>query len=279
MKTNFKILAYIVVVVTIVLSSCSAEHSNKTYESYAAQNDLSEPEGKGGEAVTEQQNIITERKLIKEGNITFETENVQKTKELIFKSLKELNAYVANENTYTYSDKQECRIVIRVPAGQFDALLSNISNIASKIDSKNVDVLDVTEEYIDIEARIKTKKELENRYKEILKQANKVEEILSIEKEIGQLRTEIEAVEGRMRYLKDKIGYSTLTVTFYQKVNAAFGFSLKLTQGIKNGWTNLLWFMIGLVNIWPFILLILLIVYFTRLYVKRKKPNKQSKQV
>ncbi|CAG0959117.1 hypothetical protein FLAV_00601 [Flavobacteriales bacterium] len=272
MKTHFKILASIVITL-IALSSCSSEHSNKAYESYAAQSDLSEPEGKGGEVGIEQQNLIAERKLIKEGSITFETENVQKSKERIFKSLKEVNAYVANENTYTYSDKQEYRMVIRVPAGQFDVLLSNISNIASKIDSKNVDVLDVTEEYIDIEARIKTKKELENRYKEILKQANKVEEILSIEKEIGQLRTEIEAVEGRMRYLKDKIGYSTLTVTFYQKINAAFGFSLKLTQGIKNGWTNLLWFMIGLINIWPFLLLIIVTVYFTRRYIKNKKQK------
>ena len=73
-----------------------------------------------------------------------------------------------------------------------------------------IDSQDVTEEYIDITARLKTKKELEARYLELLKKANKVEEIVSIEKEIGNLRSDIESIEGRLRYINNAVAYSTL---------------------------------------------------------------------
>jgi hypothetical protein len=271
-KKNIKKVT-LFVFAALFLFSCSSDSSNKAFESAAPEYDLNENTGGKGEGESKQAKG-EDRKIIKEGAITFETDNIASTKQLITNVTTKLNGYVANENIYTYTNKQEYRLVIRIPADKFEELLAKISDNATKIDSKNVDVLDVTEEYIDIESRIKTKKELESRYKEILKQANKVEEILSIEKEIGQLRTEIEATEGRMRYLKDRIGFSTLTVNFYQKINSAFGFSLKFTQGIKNGWTNLLWFLVGLVNIWPFILLTTLAIYFLRRIIKKKKSKK-----
>jgi hypothetical protein len=151
-------------------------------------------------------------------------------------------------------------------------LLEKIFKTAQKIESKNISALDVTEEFIDIEARIKTKKELENRYKELLKQAKKVEEILEIEREIGSLRSEIESAEGRLNYLKDRVSLSTLTVVFYEKLNSSFGFTSKFGQAIQNGWTNLLWFFIGLANFWPFI-----IIGFTIIIIYKRLKGRKSK--
>ncbi|MDR2691715.1 MAG: DUF4349 domain-containing protein [Dysgonamonadaceae bacterium] len=116
---------------------------------------------------------------------------------------------------------------------KFELLLDRIAQNAKKLDSKNITVSDLTEEFIDIEARIKTKKELENRYKELLKQANKVEEIVAIEKEIGNLRTDIESIEGRLKYLKDKVSYSTLNVVFYERTSSPFGFNSKFDMQFK----------------------------------------------
>ena len=199
------------------------------------------------------------------------TADIKKTKILILQTVQELNGYISNDNAYDYSDRIEHRLTIRVPADKFDSLLEKISESVDKLDNKNVDVLDVTEEYIDIEARIQTKKDLQNRYRELLKQATKLEEILNIEKEIGNLQTEIESVEGRMKYLKDKISFSTLTVTYYQKTTSAFGFSSKLFDGIKNGWDVFLWFIIGLSNHWVFIFVAIVTIYLIRLRRKKKK--------
>ena len=215
-----------------------------------------------------------ERKIIREGDISFETADIMETRSLIMKATQELNGYISKENLYDYPNRTEQTLIIRIPADKFEVLLARISQSAKKIDSKNINTLDVTEEYIDADARLKTKKELEGRYHELLKKANKVEEILSIEREIGTLRGEIESVEGRLRYLKDKIAFSTLTVTCYQKISNGFGFSIKLGEALRSGWKGLLWFLIGLTAIWPFIILAVTGIFTAVYFTKKRRKNK-----
>ena len=253
-----------ILTVLTVLTVCSCSQAKQEYE-VAMDVSLLPNEQKSDNVETE------ERKIIKKGSLRFKTADVNKTKSLILKTVQELNGYLSNENAYDYSDRFEHNLTIRIPAEKFDLLLNTISESAEKLDSKNIDVLDVTEEYIDIEARIKTKKDLQNKYIELLKRATKVEEMLNIEKEIGNLQTEIESVEGRMKYLKDKITFSTLTITYYQKMASQFGFSSKFADGIKNGWNVFLWFIIGLSNLWVFILVLAVTIYLIRLYRKKKK--------
>ena len=104
----------------------------------------------------------------------------------------------------------------------------------------------------------------------LLTQAKTVQEILSIEKQIGELRTEIESIEGRLKYLQNRISYSTLTVTFYQEISTPVGFSSKFKEGLKNGWNGFVWFLVGLINIWPF-LLVLLVIFGLIIYRKKRK--------
>ena len=214
----------------------------------------------------------TERKIIKRGNIAFETPDVNETKSLITQTVRELNGYIANDNVGGSSSRIEHRLTIRVPAGNFDALVNTVSQSVNKLDSKTIEVLDVTEEYIDVAARTKTKKELQNRYLALLDRAETVEDILHIKREIGNLQTEIESVEGRMRYLIDRIAFSTLTVTYYQKIDtpdSSFVFYSEFAEGIKGGWEGFLWLLIGLSYLWVFILLVVMI-YFVRLWKKKK---------
>jgi len=161
-----------------------------------------------------------------------------------------------------------------VPEDKFNLLIDKISSSVEKLESKNISTVDVTEEFIDVEARIKTKKELEARYKEILKKATRVDEILNIEREMGNLRSEIESLEGRMNYLKNRIALSSLTITFYEKVASPFGFASKLVKALENGWTALLWFIIILVSLWPFIILTLVIIFIILTIRKKRKPQK-----
>jgi hypothetical protein len=225
-------------------------------------------------------NAVFQRKIIKEGTIRFETTDIKKTREIILNSVNENKGYLANDNISNYyGGNSDYHITIRVPAENFDILLNQISNTAYRIDSKDIKALDVTEEFIDVEARIKTKLEIEQRYKELLKQAHKIDEILNIEKEIGLLRTEIEAFEGRLRYLKDKVAYSTLTITFYEQRethSSSFGFGNKFINALYDGWINILWVIIGIVNLWPFILIITLIIITIRRIRKKHKKKTTS---
>jgi len=257
-----------ILTVLSVLTICSCSRAKQEYALTDVK--IEEAELQANEQQADKVETV-ERKIIKQGSIKFETIDVNKTKSLISQTVQELNGYISKDNVYDYSDRLEHRLTIRVPADKFDLLLKNISESVDKLDSKNIDLLDVTEEYIDIEARVKTKRELQTRFTELLKQATKVDEILNIEREIGNLQTEIESVEGRMKYLKDRISFSSLTVTYYQKTTSVFGFSSKFVDGIKNGWSVFLWFIVGLSHLWVFIIVAVVVVYLTRRWRKIKR--------
>jgi len=205
---------------------------------------------------TEQlQDTNIKRKLIKEGRVMFETNDVDATRKIIFESVKKYDAYIASDRESKSNNQVNNTLIIRVPRLNFDKLLNEATKGITKFENKDIDIKDVTEEFLDIQARIKTKKELENRYLELLKKANKVTEILEVEKQIGLLRSDIESIEGRLKYIKNKVSFSTLTITFYQTVPNKIAFGNKFKEGFENGWDNLIWFFVLLVNIWPFIII------------------------
>jgi hypothetical protein len=230
-----------------------------------------------GQAKVDKIQTPVERKIIKEGEITFETANLKETESLITRTVNEMGGYIANDNVFSNENRITHRMTVRVPADKFDLLLTRISESAEKLDRKTISAQDVTEEYIDVEARIKTKKELETRYRELLTKAKTVEDILAIEKEAGTLRTEIESIEGRLRYLQDRVSLSSLTIEYYQLTTSSFGFFSKLGRAFVIGWNWLLAFIIGLIHLWPFILLIGggVILAF-RIGKARRKPNNVS---
>lgn len=212
-----------------------------------------------------------QRKLIKEGSIHFQCKDVNATKLQVEKIYTSLGAYSSNEGQDSYGDNLNYRHTIRVPAGKFDTLVTQLEKLATKVESKDINTIDVTEEYIDLDTRLNTKKELEVRYREILKQARNVEEIIAVEREINNVRADIESMEGRLNYLKDRVSFSTLTVSYYQVIRSDFGFWSKFTDSIGNGWENLLSFVIGVMNLWPFALLIAASAVLYLRYKKRRK--------
>ncbi|HLS29480.1 MAG TPA: DUF4349 domain-containing protein [Flavobacteriaceae bacterium] len=213
---------------------------------------------------------VIKRKLIKKGWLEFETDNLKSTKKTILEAVDHYEGYVSSDEEYNSTGKKSNTVVIRIPAENFDNFLIAATKGVERFDRKEINVEDVTEEFLDIEARLQTKKKLEQRYIALLNQAKSVTEILEIEKEIGQLRSEIESIEGRLKYLQDKVSLSTLTITFYESISGQTQFGKKFKKGFSNGWNNLIWFFVALTNIWPFILIILGLIFGIKIYRRRK---------
>src|SRR5690606_33932580 len=168
-----------------------------------------------------------ERKLIKEGRVEFETNNLNTTRKSVFEAVNKYKGYVSSDQEFKSPGRKSNTVVIRIPADNFDNLLKDATQGVEKFECKEINVKDVTEEFLDIHARLKTKKERENRFLDILIQAKSVTEILEIEKQIGELRSEIESIEGRLKYLQDRVSLSTLTLTFYESIPADTEFGQK----------------------------------------------------
>lgn len=212
--------------------------------------------------------IVIERKLTKEGHLTWETSNLQKTHDDIVKQIQNINGYIANDNQTR--DEYEIRnsIELRLPAAQFDSFVMNLSSKVRKFDQKVINVVDVTEEYIDVTARIKTKKELEQHYYELLKKTKSVSEVLQVEEQLNNVRQDIESAEGRLKYLNDRISMSTIYLTFYETTSAPVGFFGEIGKSFVAGWKELLYFILGVIRAWPLVIILtILLVWF----IKRRR--------
>lgn len=209
--------------------------------------------------------VNSQRKLIKTGNITFETKDIDVTRRIIIDLVNQNNGYVASDNQYKSDDKVSVTISIRIPADKFDSILDEIAKGVEKFDSKNIRISDVTEQFLDIEARLKTKKTLELKYLEILKRARTVREILDVERELGKLRSDIESTEGRLKYLQNQVSFSTLNITFYkQNSTSEASFIGKVSKAFKTGFENIKDFFLYMINIWPFIIILFLVFFYLR---------------
>lgn len=270
-----KILYYTIIGIISLLTLASCD---KKYESVAIEtvDYLSLPDAHPSPSKNLEAEQTVERKIIKEGSIRFETADAAETRKQITATLATYKGYVSQDHAETYASQSVYTLTVRIPAENFEKLLTDITSTAQKIDNQDIKALDVTEEFIDVTTRIHTKKELENRYKALLSKANKVEEILAIEKEIEALRSDIESYEGRLNYLKSSIAYSTLTVVFYEKQTSTSTFGSEFTTAFAEGWDNLVSFTLGLFYIWPFILIILGVLFVVRRKLKRRKLQKKE---
>lgn len=208
-------------------------------------------------------------KLIKEGRVSFRTDDINVTRESITAALYEYDAYISSDREQQRSDRVTATVVIRVPADSFDRFLASATHGVGEFASKEINVRDVTEEFVDAEARLRTKRELELRYVNLLDRANSVTEILEVEGQLGALRSDIESIEGRLQYLNDRVQFSTLTLSFYQ-VQAESTYTLSFIDGFKNGWGFFVEFLFLLVNLWPFIVMMVGSVAGFKYYRKRK---------
>ncbi|WP_339919309.1 DUF4349 domain-containing protein [uncultured Flavobacterium sp.] len=216
----------------------------------------------------------TEQKIIKEANLRFETTDLNSTYNQILKSTTESGGSIQNDTEGKDYGTIFRRLVIRVPSQNFDGFLKNISKGVSYFDNKEISAQDVTTQYIDIDARLKTKKVLENRYIELLKKANKVSEMLEVEAQLSAIREEIEAKQGQFNYLQDRISLSTVTVEFYKPVAPDSGitvsYGMKIWNAVKSGFNSFSSFFISLISVWPFLILLGIVFYFVKKRFKKK---------
>jgi hypothetical protein len=219
--------------------------------------------------------MVMDRKMIRNGVLSIEVADVEKIKAEVEKICKESKAYTASETQNNYDYRRQYEQVIRVPGMNFDTIVKRLEALGSSVETKSIYTNDVTAEFIDIEARIKTKKALEERYLDILKKAVAVKDMLEIEGQLSQVRGEIESMEGRLKYLTNQVSYSTLTFTFYQSLKNDYGFGNKIVASISNGWDMLLAFFIGILNIWPFLILAIGGIYL----LVRKIRNRQGRLI
>jgi Domain of unknown function (DUF4349) len=232
-----------------------------------------------------------ERKIIRNANLTLEVTSPADNQRKITSIAESHQGFVvtseATQSTTDDKAKPEVTInlVVRVPAAQFNQVMEEIRATATRVLQEKITGQDVTEEFIDLEARIKNQKALEAQFIEIMKRAGKVEDALEVQRQLADVRTEIEKLEGRKRFLENQASLSTISITLQsptQIVNAAgFWYSIRsaFADGVDVAAAIIFFLIRAIIALLPLLILIVLpFGLIARLVSRRIRSQRLARQ-
>ncbi|MCW5960003.1 MAG: DUF4349 domain-containing protein [Pyrinomonadaceae bacterium] len=279
-------------VFTSIFASCESSNSAQNTESASVsgsermpERDLTTANSNTAKSTEPETAKPLERKIIKNAELRLESQDPVSAQQTIAQIVESRGGYVV-ESTQSGSDASSVKrdtvtMSLRIPSEKFNETLDEIRKTASRIVIETVSGQDVTEEFIDVEARLKAKKALEEQFLEIMKRSNSVEDALNVQREIADVRAEIEKIEGRKRFLENQASLSTIKVTV-QTPNAiagsSKGFFYRLTDSIGNGLdvalSFVLFFVSFLIAVIPFLILVVLPIVLVIRYFLKRSANK-----
>ena len=171
--------------------------------------------GAGSEASIPQ----ADKKVIKNGFLTLKVENTDsaenKISEIIAKNGGEI--FSSNFNEYTRGARSG-NITVKVPVANFQKTIEELKGVATQVVNESTSGQDVTEQYVDLQAQLKNKKAEEQTFVSLLDRAGKLDDVLSVSREISRVRGEIERLEGKLKYLESQTDMSTITINISEDI-------------------------------------------------------------
>ncbi|WP_068774419.1 DUF4349 domain-containing protein [Paenibacillus sp. FJAT-26967] len=161
------------------------------------------------------------RKLIYKANLTMEVKNYAQAQTELRNLVAASGAYLLEFTENTSSSEIGGNFTIKVASGGFNSLLDAMEKM-NPAKQRNVTSQDVTEEYVDLAARLKAKEVVEARLLSFMEKAAKTDELLAFSAELGKVQEEIERIKGRMRFLDQNVELSTIELRMYQPIGGAF---------------------------------------------------------
>jgi hypothetical protein len=221
------------------------------------------------------------KKIIKDGRMGLKVSDLSKAKSKTDALVKAHGGYYESESLNNSDYEASYTLKVRIPGSNFEKFIAGIESEDGEIMYKTIDARDVTDQFIDLETRLNTKKNYLVRYNELLKKAQAVKDILEIEEKVRGLEEEIDSTIGRLKYLSDQVDYSTLDLTITKekefKYNPASrdSFVEKLKQSISKGWYGFVDFILFLFNIWPFLIITGILIYMWKRFKLKFRLRKK----
>ncbi len=256
----------------LACGSGSADHREPSTMAVSAS---STPEARNadGVAATPVTPAPADRRIIRTGELRFQVDDLEASRSRLQEGVGAVGGYVEGDDRNDYGSSMTMTLRVRIPAEKFDAFVAGLDDLG-ELEYQSINATDVTAEWVDVEARLKAKKEVEARFLEIVKQAKTVTEVLEVERELGNVRAEIESMEARMRTLRDQVGMSTLTITCVKPQASNESVGPHVGVALREGWNNLVRVLVGALYIWPFVVLAGLVLWWLLRRDRRKAAKR-----
>ncbi|MCM3667587.1 DUF4349 domain-containing protein [Mesobacillus maritimus] len=305
MKTK-QLLLFLLLIASVV-SACSNQGENQSYSTEKEDSGVEEKhvslsmDNKASEAnkveeqlskeerqTSDSKQISNSRMVIHNADLELKVKNYSKTQEAVESKAIEYGGYLVESSTSHFNqDQLSGRMTFRIPEQKFFPFLNDIESAAAKVINRHVTGQDVTEEYVDLESRLRSKQSVEKRLMEFMKNAKETEDLLKISSDLAKVQEEIEQLMGRMHYLENQTAFSTVSIGMeeteieipsfenqdlntWQKVKKQFVLNINWLQSFLSACVV---FILG--NL-PVIILIGGILAGSFLFIRRQKQRKKD---
>jgi hypothetical protein len=234
----------------------------------ADQTVISPTEGTGG--------ANTERRIVMTGYISLEVKDSSQSMDNIATLAKDLGGYVVSSNKQVHNETLSGSISIRIPVECFDEALSSINKLAMEVSSERTEGKDVTEEYTDLKAQLRNLEATESQYLALLQKAQTVEDILKVQRELSNVRGQIEQIKGRIQYLERTSDMALIQISL-QEPKAVGGNSWSATKTLESAVNGLITFAKILANVFIWLVIFLPIwgiILFLVIFFRRRRKSK-----
>ncbi|EPY08823.1 hypothetical protein PAALTS15_02597 [Paenibacillus alvei TS-15] len=181
----------------------------------------------------QQVQVKTERKLIYEAQLRMEVADYGAVKEKLNRFIALSQGYVLQFSDQETDSERGGSYVIKIPAVGFQSFIDELGKWESISYTRQYSANDVTEEYVDLQARLKARRTVESRLLSFMEKATKSEDLLNFSNELGNVQSEIEQIVGKMRYYDNNVAMSTITLDMFQRLKAKRGQALEDAFGTQ----------------------------------------------
>ncbi|WP_461115324.1 DUF4349 domain-containing protein [Spirosoma jeollabukense] len=222
-----------------------------------------------------QPTAVINRQLVRNAQLRIRVNDFTASGKNIEQAVQQAGGQLERSNETKTDNSIENALTIRIAATRFDALLASILKESMFTDTKTITTEDITRRYVDMDARIRSKKAVEETYLKLLKQARSVADVLKVEEQLGQIREEREVQEAEFRQLKDEIALSTIQLTYYQQTEVALRpeepFYAQIWRNFTDGFRLMGNVVIGAFYFLPVGLVVLLVSWLIQRWRRQKQ--------
>ena len=278
------VLLFVGLWLLILTTGCGASSKNEVARP-AAQPSVkpAAPPAAGAPTTSSPKSPSEMRTVIESAQVTLETKDLPTTEKQVLDLLSKRQGIVGSSSvTLDGNGRRNGNYMLKVPTGHLQTYVNEIAALAEVVvRQRSLSSQDVTEEFVDISARLDNMQRHEVRLREILAKANTVEEILKVEKELAAVRAQIESTTGRLKAMTGKIEMSTVQLRISEvTVMTEANFFGKLKSIIRDSWVAagdvVLYLIATVIILSPLALLVAAIWWWWKRRSKSKQPPSLS---